>query len=198
MCLACLSGNWWSLWSLSVNAAAVAKGQAARWRLGRVGWHMLGWGGYKREGGGPDERNSCIQMTSVHRSPPPTERRPGAVIEQLQSTRASRNAQRNSKKLSLTHTHSWALVPVCCLTLETLCVCKPAWACQPGMILGASVVGQRTCGNYLVIIEGHSKMGSLCQSNQLVLYYRVSFHFPLRTKPVIITVIIIEDATFPQ
>lgn len=30
MCLACLSVNWWSLWSLSVNAAAVAKGQAAR------------------------------------------------------------------------------------------------------------------------------------------------------------------------
>lgn len=35
MCLACLSVNWWSLWSLSVNAAAVAKGQATRWRLGK-------------------------------------------------------------------------------------------------------------------------------------------------------------------
>ncbi|KAK2880983.1 hypothetical protein Q8A67_018251 [Cirrhinus molitorella] len=69
---------------------------------------QVGMGGYKREGGGPDERNSCIQMTSMHRSPPPTERGPCAVIEQLQSTRASRNAQRNSNKLFLTHTYMHA------------------------------------------------------------------------------------------
>ncbi len=48
MCLDCLSVNWWSLWSLSVNAAAVATGQTARWRPGGgggVGLHRLGWGG---------------------------------------------------------------------------------------------------------------------------------------------------------
>lgn len=40
-----------------------------------------------------DERNSCIQMTGVHRVQTPAARGLCAVIEQLQSARARRNTQ---------------------------------------------------------------------------------------------------------
>lgn len=142
MCLACLSVNWWSLWSLSVNATAVAKGQAARWRLGRVGWHMLGWGA-TREREEDQMKETAVykwQACIAHRLP----LRDG-LVRSLSSFKAPEPAAMHKETqksfLSHTHTHSWALVPVCCLTLETLCVCMPAWACQPGMILGSKCSG---------------------------------------------------------
>ncbi len=174
MCLDCLSVNWWSLWSLSVNAAAVAKGQTARWRRGgRVGLHRLGWGGLQER----RRRNRWkkqLYTNDKHASLAASHWED--LMRSLSSFKAPEPAamHKETQTSSFSHTHTYAhqcqSAASCWRGCNgTLCVSMPAWACQPELMIfeskcsGSEDLWEQTG-------ENHSNMGSWCQSNQLVYY----------------------------
>lgn len=147
MCLACLSVSWWSLWSLSVNAAAVAKGQTAWWRLRGAGWHRLGGLQETEEDQMKETAVYKWQACIAHCLP----LREG-LVRSLNSFKAPEPAamHKETQTSSFSHTHTDTntrmAVPVCCSMLERLhwdTVCFCACLSQTGMM----IVGSKCSGS---------------------------------------------------